>query len=206
MAAAAGHGRGCEHCVQRGRELSLYSVIDATRIRALNESEHGAAARCFCAFEDRFEPGHSVSSDVDEQLIIIVPFTESVKLKSITVMGVGGPSAPRHVRLWRNNDGIDFTNCDAVVPTASIDLSDDVEGELDYPLSQAKFADSASLTIMFDRSYGAEQTRVVYIGLKGESAPFRRAVLPGTIVYELTPQARDHRTRDDALAGSRTGF
>jgi hypothetical protein len=96
-----------------------------------------------------------------------------VKVKSLCVIGGDGGRAPAHVAAWTNRDDIDFSNCEAIKPVQEWDLPEDRRGELEHPMRAAKFSGVHSLTLFFSRNYGADSTRIFYIGLKGDFTPVR---------------------------------
>jgi hypothetical protein len=149
-----------------------------------------------------------VDSDADEQLIIHIPFTGSVKLKSFVIIGGPAGAAPKKVKLYAreiarfvrwccltrstttksftNREDIDFENADDIKPIQEFDLVEDFEGQLDYPTNVAKFTNVSSLTMYIPTNFGADSTRIYYIGMKGEYTVVR-------IVTHASP-ARHHKT------------
>lgn len=62
-------------------------------------------------------------------------------------------------------------------------------GVVDYPLKAAKFGTLSHLSIHVQRNFGAEQTRINYIGLRGEyQADFRQQVQYIDFVQENNKQ------------------
>ncbi|CAG8622328.1 14834_t:CDS:2, partial [Dentiscutata heterogama] len=86
----------------RGTETSLYSCIDRDNVRCLNES--------------------APESDVDEQLILFIPFTGSVKLKSISIKSGPGDSCPSKMKAYINREDIDFDTVDSYTATQEWEL------------------------------------------------------------------------------------
>ena len=66
----------------------------------------------------------------------------------------------------------------------------------------ARFNNCESLSLYFDKNYGAETTKVCYIGLKGD---FTEAQKRGVVIcnYESRPQLKDHQqdTKDYSSYG-----
>lgn len=111
---------------------------------------------------------------------------------------IGGDSetCPSTMKLFRNRDDIDLDNCDDVKADQEFDVAYDREGTHDYMVRASKFQNVNSLTIYFPGNLGGENsTRVNYIGIKGESTTYKRAVVE--TVYESKPQLSDHKTRAD---------
>jgi len=137
-----------------------------------------------------------VESDVDEQLIIHIPFTGAIKLKSIIILGGNGGQAPSKLKIFTNRDDIDFSNVSDISPVQEWDLVE--AGEIEYPTKIAKFNNVTDLTIYISDNYGANTTKIYYIGFKGDFTPVKRQAV--TAVYESKPQAKDHQTPADQFS------
>lgn len=90
----------CDHSEDgpdRGMEFSLYQRIDLARVRCLNERVTDSIRTVFKSYENRLDTNQFVESDADDQLIIYIPFTGSVKLKAIALYALG-ETAPREMR------------------------------------------------------------------------------------------------------------
>ena len=113
--AHGGHGDGhlchdhdCEEA-NCAAEFSLHEQVDKPRVRALNaEGPEAAAAGLFRAWGTRCDlgAGRCETPEDDPELILHVPFTVDVKLKSICIVGgtegtrcgapqTGAPPPPR---------------------------------------------------------------------------------------------------------------
>jgi len=114
-------------------------------------------------------------------------------------MIVGGDkgSSPKKVLLFTNRDDIDFSNVKDLKPVQDFDLHEDFKGELEYPTKIAKFSNVTSLTLYFPENYGADTTKIYYVGLKGDYAPLpkREAIITS---YESKPQLKDHQVPDES--------
>ncbi|KAL5783391.1 hypothetical protein ACOSP7_008420 [Xanthoceras sorbifolium] len=62
----------------------------------------------------------------------------------------------------------------------------------------SKFQSVASITLHFPENFGGDTTQIHYIGLKGEAT--QRDVV-ATIVYEITPNPSDHKTKAEHGGG-----
>ena len=119
-----------------------------------------------------------MESDADEQLIIRVPFTGSVKLKSISLLTEPGSRRPTQLHLYANTPALDFDTAPSTTPTQTLDLIDQAEapdaGEpVEYPVKVARFAGVRELQLFVEQNGGADTTRIYYIGFKGEYTPVR---------------------------------
>jgi len=166
-------------------------------VRCLNESSPGMALNPLKPYDKRTERDpYLESQDDDPELILFVPFTQAVKMKSFCVVGGGGGSAPEHVKLWINRDDIDFNNAEDLPALQELDLVEsNPSADIDYPLVQRKFQNVSSITMFFSGNYGADASLISYIGFKGENTNFRHGVVEA--VYESRPMPEDHKNPSD---------
>ncbi|TRZ19051.1 hypothetical protein HGM15179_008080 [Zosterops borbonicus] len=169
---AHGHGPGrCRCCgeeaAERGAAWGLYLRIDRQRLQCLNERREGSGATVFRPWEERRDRSQFVESDDDEELLFNIPFTGSVKLKGVIVMGEDDETHPAEMRLFRNIPHMSFDDT-AKEPEQTFSLSRDPLGELEYPTKIARFSNIYHLSMHFPKNFGAETTKIFYIGLKGE--------------------------------------
>ena len=105
-------------------------------------------------------------SDADEQLIVRIPFTGSVKLRSILLKTEPGQASPRTMRMFANQR-LDFDDAENAKPTLEIELvqpSDTSSREpVEYAVRAAKFPAVRVLTLYFPDNYGANSTRCVQL-------------------------------------------
>ena len=52
---------------------------------------------------------NSVISDCDGEVVLIVPFVAQVKVRSVCVIGLDVNTAPHSLRLFVNNENVDFS-------------------------------------------------------------------------------------------------
>lgn len=136
-------------------------------MQCLNERREGSGARVFRAWEERGDREQFVESDEDAELLFNVPFTGSVKLKAVIVMGEDDGSHPSELRLFKNIPQMSFDDA-AREPEQTFNLNPDPVGELEYPTKIARFSNVHDLSMYFPKNFGAETTKIFYIGLKGE--------------------------------------
>jgi len=136
----------------------------------------------------------------DAELIIYIPFTGTVKLKSIMIIGGEKGSSPKKMKVFANRDDIDFSNANDAKPVQEWDLQEDFRGEIEYPTRIVKFSGISSVTIFIPQNFGSDSTTIYYIGLKGEyGAPLTRQAVVTT--YEAKPQLKDHKTPAEETMG-----
>lgn len=197
-AGAGGHGHSHgagESCAPDDPDgNSLLPFIDVGNITCLNESVENAGQLVFKALADKHDDGDCVVSDADAELIIHVPFTVAVKLKSFCIIGGANGEAPSKVKLFTNREDVDFDLAGDLAPQQEMELAEDFEGAIDYGVKAAKFQNISSLTMFIPENHGADETRITYIGLKGEGTTARRGVVECT--YEARAQLKDHAAID----------
>jgi hypothetical protein len=180
--------------VRPGRQLELRAAKCSPQVRALNEEEPGSQRNPFKPWDKRtdIEP-YVLSADDDPELILHVPFTCGVQLRSICIAGGGEDgSAPAAVRIFADREDIDFAVGHSLRPAQEINpLALDRDAELDNPLLPSKFRCVTSVTLFFTDSHDGGSTRVNYIGFKGKMMRLKQQ--PVQAVYELigAPEATD---------------
>lgn len=186
---------------------SLYRHIDHDGIVTLNETDAGSGAGVFKDWDRRLNVSEFVESDVDEQLLITVPFTGVVRLHSLLVRSVADERAPDRIRVFKNRQDLDFNTAADMKPTAEfrhpagVGADDDDEGEpgtldsegiVEYAFNRAHFSNVTALTLFVQDNHGAETTKITYIGLRGQfQSPLGRA--PVVTLYEAAANPRDHK-------------
>ncbi|MEE6484397.1 hypothetical protein FKM82_013858 [Ascaphus truei] len=77
-------------------------------------------------------------------------------------------------------------------------LNIDVAGELEYPTKISRFSNVSHLSIHVSKNFGAEKTKIYYIGLRGEWAEAHRHEV--TICnYEAAANPTDHNVKQTTL-------
>ncbi|PRP75130.1 hypothetical protein PROFUN_03966 [Planoprotostelium fungivorum] len=181
---------------ERGQEYSLYQQIDTTKIRCLNERVKGSAKNIFKPWNERLTQDKFLESDDDEELIIYIPFTASIKLKSFMIIGGNQGDSPKKLKIFTNREDVDFSNASSLKPVQEWDLQADSKGEHDIAL----FNSVSSITVFIPQNYGADNTKIFYLGLKGDFTPLARREAVIT-TYESKPQMSDHQASAEATFG-----
>ncbi|XP_009998886.1 PREDICTED: PITH domain-containing protein 1 [Chaetura pelagica] len=106
-------------------------------------------------------------------------------------MGEDDDSHPAEMRLFRNIPHMSFDDT-AREPEQTFSLNRDPTGELEYPTKIARFSNVYHLSMHFPKNFGAETTKIFYIGLKGEWTEAHRHQV--TICnYEASANPADHQ-------------
>ncbi|XP_074317326.1 uncharacterized protein LOC141653457 [Silene latifolia] len=195
------HDHSCEDhdC---SSDWSLYKHIDIPKVSALNEAISGSVKSVFRSWDQRlnFSGEFLESNEGDPELIVFIPFTSDVKIKSISIVGGSDGTSPSKMRAFINREGIDFSDAQSMQAVQEWDLAENLQGVLEYQTRYSKFQGVGNLTLHFPDTFGADTSKIHYIGLKGEATQLKRDVV-ATIVYELMPNPSDHKTRAEAGGG-----
>lgn len=135
-------------------EYSLFKHIDIPHVVALNGADgnglpsaprgsNGSIAstsltpvqQIFKPFDNRFEELPYLESDCDQELIIFIPFTGCIKLKSIAILGGPGEKAPATMKAYVNREDVDFDTVQNITPDQEWELINMVPGGVmpEYP-------------------------------------------------------------------------
>lgn len=196
--ACCAHDHDCEDndC---GGSWALYTHIDMSRTSCLNERESGSCKNIFRPWSQRLEriACPLESEDDDPELLLHVEFTGSVKLKALTVIGLGEDgSAPSLLRMFINRNDLDFTCVESMEPVQEWELLENHQGLIEYPVKTAKCNGVHSIDLHFPRTFGGDDCpmSISFIGFKGEFEERRREAV--NAVYESRPIPKDHAVPD----------
>ncbi|KAF7256254.1 hypothetical protein EG68_06708 [Paragonimus skrjabini miyazakii] len=188
------HGQHCCHSLNiedPAASFSLYKFINLHALECLNESVAGSGKSVFKPYESRKDTSVFVESDADEELLFNISFTGSVKLKGIIIAGDPSDQHPKDVTLYKNKPFMTFSDTDGE-GDQSLCLSLDPFGDIVYPVKVARFSNVKYLGLHIRTNYGADTSRLHYIGLRGDFTPGVRQEVVITN-YELTPNIADHK-------------
>ncbi|KAI9597724.1 galactose-binding domain-like protein [Syncephalis fuscata] len=202
-----GHDHGDDHThddeIALVKDL-LYEKIDRDNVRGLNESIPGAAKSIIKPWHERNSTTPLLESDSDEQLIVIVPFTGMVKLKSILIKTGRGDVAPSRLSVFVNRDDVDFDTVNDVEATQTWELANNADDVCEYHTRLAKFSSVRSVTLFFPENFGDDITQLTFLGFRGEWTKIQPQ--PIITVYELQANPADHQTPADELRANPQGF
>ncbi|KAJ3351241.1 hypothetical protein HDU83_009059 [Entophlyctis luteolus] len=156
--------------------IALTEFIDKKQIECLNQSDEHTV---FSIFGN--DPKQYLESDVDEQLIIVIPFNQMVKVHSLKITGPKG-NAPSTIKTYINRPvTLSFEEADAVEAVEVIDVTplyqpDSVAATEQssssstaaaetitamVPLRFVKYQNVSSLTVFVGQNVGRADTTVV---------------------------------------------
>ncbi|KAG9126889.1 hypothetical protein FRC07_001547 [Ceratobasidium sp. 392] len=184
------HDHDHEHGSSGPPPNNLHARIDRQNVAALNAEEGADPCTPLKAWHERQDETKWLESDADDQLILRIPFTGSVKLRALLLKTGPGEQTPEKVSLFPNADELDFNDASDREPAQSFDVvqSRDV-GE--YPVKPAKFSNCRSITLFFPSAQGGDTIKIYYVGLVGEWSEFTRD--PVITMYEAQANPADHQ-------------
>ncbi|KAK7454561.1 hypothetical protein VKT23_011313 [Stygiomarasmius scandens] len=172
-----------------GPQDNLFMHIDRDNVLALNANDENQGSDVIKPWHLRLSEEKFVESDADDSLIIRIPFTGSVRLRSLLLKTGPTDQTPAKVALFANQDNLDFSDIADKTPTQEFDVAQGREvGE--YVVKTAKFSNVSSLTLYFPEGQGADTIRIYYIGFLGTWT--ERKTNPIITVYEAQANLADH--------------
>lgn len=181
-----------ESTAERGTQFHLYQKIDFNKLQCLNEAEEGSGKNVFKPWDERLDTTRFVESDVDEELLFNITFVGHVKLKGIVVIGGEHGKHPAEMRLFKNRPYMTFDDANAKADQ-TFELHEDNDGSLEYSTKVARFSSVGHLSIYFPKNFGAETSKVYFIGLKGDFQETRRHEVT-ICTYEARANPADHKS------------
>ncbi|KAL1914760.1 uncharacterized protein VTP21DRAFT_8018 [Calcarisporiella thermophila] len=175
-----------------GAKDNLYGRIDREHVSCLNEAVPGSGKKVIKPWHERMDNEQFVESDSDEQLIFFIPFTGNVKLRSICIRAGPGEAAPSKMKAFINREDVDFDVADTYDPVQEWELVQNTDEVAEYPTRLTKFTSVRNLTLYFPENFGADATRVLFIGLRGEWSEIKKD--PIITIYEAQANPADHKT------------
>jgi hypothetical protein len=180
----------------------LYSQIDFSALRTLNEDDSNSGrAICQKTWAQRLEPAPELISSADEQLLMHVPFTGQVRLHSILIRTSDSDSSPKTLKVFVNQDDMDFEGASEMEPTQVLEVARTSEVQ-EIPVKRVKFNMTRSLALFFEDNWSQgeeEETRLSYLGFKGDFMKLNKE--PVSVLYEAAANPADHK----AIAGVKEG-
>ncbi|CAH7688072.1 PITH domain-containing protein [Phakopsora pachyrhizi] len=173
-----------------GTQDFLYSKIDRDNVIGLNVEPNHQAKDCIKPWSESNDDSKFTESDVDEQMIIQIPFTGSVKLRSILIRSLPDQFRPLRAKLFVNESNLDFDSIESIKPTQTLEIPETNE-LIEFPVRVAKFSSVTKLSIFFDGQQSSQKTKVYFLGFKGEFTQISRK--PVIALYEAQANPSDHQ-------------
>ncbi|KAJ3930612.1 MAG: galactose-binding domain-like protein [Lentinula lateritia] len=152
-----------------GDNSNLWRCIDRDNVHGLNLADPDDAKETIKPWDQRENIEKFAESNVDDQVIIHVPFSQNVRLRSVLLKLGRGEVAPVHLRIYANHPNIvDFSEAETTKAQLDITLLQGEPGVVEYPLRVAAFTSINSVSLFFSESVGGDVSRIYYIGFKGD--------------------------------------
>jgi hypothetical protein len=198
----SGHSHDHEHGDELG--TSLRPQFDFPRVVCFNEEVPGSGRAVLKLHEERLTAQPNLCSPEDDpELLLTIPFTESVTIQSISVRGgaaTDNTSPPKTILLFTNREDLDFDTARELPSQMTLELLPPhhfAEGSIDYPLRPAgRFQNVSSISLYFVDNYEeGKSTEITFIGLKGKGSNMKRMAVE--TVYESRGMLADHKVPDE---------
>ena len=168
----------CSECTLGEKEtiVDLTGSVSTNEVFALNEKNHLSCQKLFRIKEEMLDRTKFCdSNDGDPDLIIYIPFSAQVNLRSMTIIGGEDGMSPAKIKIFvnRNESEIDFDLKDANPQQEQLCV-ENPDGKLPYFFKANKFHSVWSITLVVMFNHGAENTRIYYIGFEGVTSQKRR--------------------------------
>ena len=110
-----------------------------------------------------------LASDADEQLLITIPFRETVRLHGISICAPEGESAPVTVKIFSNPLEMDFSDAESMKSTMTLELCpEDLAPENFNELKFVKFQQVFKIVVFIEDNGGADSTNLSSIEVFGK--------------------------------------
>jgi len=134
----------------------LNDLIEVNRSKCLNESRQHKFQNIL------INDGSYLESDCDEQLLISITFRRQVRIHSLKISAPNRGSAPRNIKLFANQNYMDFNNIHDVPPSQQLRLTPkNFEPNQIINLNSIKFAKVNSVTIFIEDNQGGDKFTIL---------------------------------------------
>jgi len=159
--------------VDDSASVSLLEYLDLSQLNCLNESSEHTLESILKHKSKNNSPDCYLQSDADEQLILNIPFNQTVRVRSIVIQGSLADEAPKDLKLAVNRLNLGFDDVqDAEEPDVAqvlfLDPANVHNSSQPIPLRFVRFQTVNSLHIFVHSNQGgAEYTRIDSIDILG---------------------------------------
>ena len=169
---------------------NLYAMLDPATTTALNVTQPSQAISIFKPYALRLQDDIIITSDADEEIIVIARFTSPVHIRKIMVIGCGDESQhPSLLKCYVNQETIDFSGIESIRPAQVFNLPINPNGTVELTTAIQPFTNITTCAFFFSSNYGSSNTVIKYIGLQGEHTHYRREAVD--TVYEVLCNGTD---------------
>ena len=116
-------------------------------------------------------------------------FAGVLKLHAVLIRTSDSSSCPLTLKLYHNRDDLDFSAASDLPPTQTLQVSrtNDVQ---ELPVKRTSFGNVYSLSLFIEDNHGDDESRISWIGFKGEFMNLNRE--PFEVLYEKAANPKDH--------------
>lgn len=192
-----GYRCNCGEEVSTPNSQTLLPFIRLDGVRGMNAQIADSAVNVFKTFDKRLDESQSCISCYGEDpvLLIHVPFISPCKVTGMKLIGGDFGRSPKSVKLFINNETLDFESIEDSTPTQTVDLVEDFCGMIEYPLKAAKFTNVNHLTLYFSECFNGNIMEIFYIDIRGVGSNYKRNAV--VTVYESRANIADHSVSDE---------
>ncbi|KAJ8306029.1 hypothetical protein KUTeg_016574 [Tegillarca granosa] len=174
-----GHSHSCEKEHQhdnvsdseKAAQFSLYSKIDTEKVQCLNETVDGSGKWVFKPWDKRHDK---------EKKTITGKLMKSNECRVSSCL------------RFKNRPNMTFDDSGGE-PDQEFEVYPDPEGVIEYNVKVARFNSVEHLCLHFPSNFGADNTKVYYIGLRGDFMEAHRHEVT-ICTYEARANPADHKT------------
>ncbi|KAI0316801.1 PITH domain-containing protein [Amylostereum chailletii] len=153
-------------------DTSLLELLDLSQLNCLNE-DSARTLRSICSSKSLNTSDSFLLSDADEQLLLSIPFNQTVRVRSIAIRSTSPEQAPKTIKLLVNRQSIGFEDVqDAEEPDVAQKLeltADQTREGRRIGLRFVRFQSVNSLHIFVESNQGGSDiTRIDSIDVVGQ--------------------------------------
>mmetsp|Transcript_6972 Transcript_6972/g.10989 ORF Transcript_6972/g.10989 Transcript_6972/m.10989 type:complete len:263 (-) Transcript_6972:205-993(-) len=146
-------------------EGSILDLVDCSRAGCMNESASHPLSSILGNKPTQTPSSSFLESDADEQLLIVLPFKQTVKPRAVVLHAKIQESAPKTVKVFINMPNLEFQDAEDADPTVEFTM----EGETaTFKLPAAKCNCVSSMTIFVEDNHGADATVLHHLDIIGK--------------------------------------
>ena len=159
----------CNECLIRDDQIvvDLKNSINITEVFAFNEQEAQSCQKIFKDKDDMLDKTNFCESNEDDpELLINIPFSSQVVIKSMKLIGGEDGTCPSKVKFYVNVTNPDFDLLEGKA-THEVNIVENIDGSMSYNLPQFKFNAVWNLTLIVPTCMDSDHTKIYYIGFEG---------------------------------------
>ncbi|KAH7907973.1 PITH domain-containing protein [Hygrophoropsis aurantiaca] len=151
-------------------DISLLEYLDLSQINCLNEVDH-SDLKSIISSRSRNTTSAMLLSDVDEQLLLNIPFNQAVRVRSIVIQSNDRLKGPKVIKLFVNRPALGFEDVQHAEAAQILTLSEqDIKNGNRLLLRFVRFQSVNSLHIFVESNQGAgeeKQTQIDAVDILG---------------------------------------